>query len=122
ASSTASGTGKDSAPKEPPFTVPSVTGRTSKDILALVKAIRAGLESTAWPVKTQQPLPGSILPAHRIVAFYGTPLSKKMGILGELPPDKMFARFDKEIAAWQKADQSTPDLPALQIIAVVARE
>jgi hypothetical protein len=121
ASSTASGTGKDSAAKDPPITVPSVKGRTRKDSLALVKAIRAGMENTAWPVKTQEPLPGSILPARRIVAFYGTPLSKRMGILGELPPDQMLARFDKEIAAWQKADPSHPVLPAFHLIAVVAQ-
>ncbi len=121
ASSTAPGAGKDSAAKDPPVTVPSVKGRSSKDSLALVKAIRAGMESTAWPVKTQQPLPGSILPTRRIVAFYGNPLSKKMGILGELPPEQMLARFDKEIAAWQKADPSHPVQPALHLIAVVAQ-
>jgi hypothetical protein len=121
ASTSASGVGKDTAAKDPPVTVPSVKGRTSKDSLALVKAVKAGMESTAWPVKTQQPLPGSILPAHRIVAFYGNPLSKKMGILGELPPDQMLARFDKEIAAWQKADPSHPVKPALHLIVVVAQ-
>ena len=36
-----------------------------------------------WPVKTAPPLAGSILPEKRIVAFYGNPLSKRMGILGE---------------------------------------
>jgi hypothetical protein len=121
ASSTASSVGKDSAAKDPPITVPSVKGRTRKDSLALVKAVKAGLENTRWPVKAQPPLPGSILPTHRIVAFYGNPLSKKMGILGELPPDQMLARFDKEIAAWRKADPSTPVQPALHLIAVVAQ-
>ncbi len=121
ASSTASSVGKNSAGKDPPVTVPSVKGRTKKDSLALVKAVRAGLENTAWPVKTAPQLPGSILPAHRIVAFYGNPLSKKMGILGELPPDRMLARFDKEIAAWRQADPSTPVQPALHLIAVVAQ-
>lgn len=121
ASSTASSGGKDSAAKDPPVTVPSVKGRTKKDSLALVKAVTAGLENTNWPVKTAPPLPGSILPAHRIVAFYGNPLSKRMGILGELPPDKMLARLDKEIAAWRQADPSTPVQPALHLIAVVAQ-
>ena len=121
ASSTASTVGKDSAAKDPPITVPSVKGRTKKDSLALVKAVTAGLENSRWPVKTPPPLPGSILPARRIVAFYGNPLSKRMGILGELPPDKMLARFDKEIAEWQKADPSTPVQPALHLIAVVAQ-
>jgi len=121
ASSTASSVGNDSAAKDPPVTVPSVKGRTKKDSLALVKAVKAGLENTDWPVKTPPPLPGSILPSRRIVAFYGNPLSKRMGILGELPPDKMLERFDKEIAEWQKADPSTPVQPALHLIAVVAQ-
>jgi len=120
ASSTASDVGNDSAAKDPPVTVPSVKGRTKKDSLALVKAVRAGLDS-AWPVKTAPPLPGSILPARRIVAYYGNPLSKRMGILGEVPPDQMLARLDKEVAAWRQADPATPVQPALHLIAVVAQ-
>ncbi|MFN2636404.1 MAG: hypothetical protein ABR585_05230 [Gemmatimonadaceae bacterium] len=121
ASSSVKGTGTDTAAKDPPVTVPSVKGRTKKDSVALVRAVKAGLESTSWPVRTPPPLPGSILPGHRIVAFYGNPLSKKMGILGELPPDQMLARFDKEIEAWRKADPSKPVQPALHLIAVVAQ-
>jgi hypothetical protein len=121
ASSTASSVGGDSTAKDPPITVPSVKGRTKKDSLALVKAVRAGLENTAWPVKTAPPLPGSILPARRIIAYYGNPLSKRMGILGELPPEQMLARLDKEVAEWQKADPATPVQPALHLIAVVAQ-
>jgi len=119
ASSTTSG--KDSAAKDPPISVPTIKGRTKKDSIALVKAVKAGMKNTAWPVKTAPQLPGAILPAHRIVAFYGNPLSKKMGVLGELPPDQMLARFDKEIAAWAKADPTHPVQPALHLIAVVAQ-
>ena len=111
----------DSAAKDPPITVPTIKGRTKKDSLALVRAVRAGLTSTDWPVRTGPQLQGAILPAHRIVAFYGNPLSKKMGILGELPPDQMLARFDKEIAAWANADPTHPVQPALHLIAVVAQ-
>ncbi|MFL5502113.1 MAG: hypothetical protein ACJ79Q_12830 [Gemmatimonadaceae bacterium] len=121
ASSTATGATKDSAAKDPPITVPTIKGRTKKDSLELVSAVKAGLKNSEWPVKTAPQLPQSILPSHRIVAFYGNPLSKKMGILGELPPDQMLARFDKEIAAWQKADPSHPVQPALHLIAVVAQ-
>ena len=121
ASSTASSVGKDSVAKAPPITVPSVKGRTKKDSLALVKAIKAGLENPNWPVKTAPPLPGSILPERRIVAYYGNPLSKRMGILGELPPDQMLAKLDKEVAQWQKADPATPVQPALHLVAVVAQ-
>ena len=122
ASSTTKGIGKDSAAKDPPITVPTIKGRTKKDSLALVAAVKAGLANKDWPVTTApRPLPGAILPQKRIVAYYGNPLSKKMGILGELPPDEMLARFDKEIAAWTRADPSHPVQPALHLIAVVAQ-
>ena len=78
-------------------------------------------KDTLWPVKGPEPLPGSILPASRIVAYYGNPLSKRMGILGQIPPDDMLARLDKEVAAWKRADPSTPVQPALHLIAVVAQ-
>ena len=66
-------------------------------------------------------MPGSVVPAKRIVAYYGNPLVKKMGILGELPPDQMLAKFDGELERWRKADPSTPVQPALHLIAVVAQ-
>ena len=103
------------------ITVPSVAGRSKKDSLALVSAIRFGMKDTRWPVKTAAPLPGSIFPNKRIVAYYGNPLSKRMGILGELPPDQMLARLDKEVAAWNKADPTHPVQPALHLIVVVAQ-
>jgi len=110
----------DSA-KPPAITVPPVPGRNKRDSLALVSAIRAGLKDTRWPVNGPDALPGSILPERRIVAYYGNPLSKKMGILGELPPNEMLAKLDREVAAWNKADPSTPVLPALHLIVVVAQ-
>jgi len=74
----------------------------------------------AWPTPPA-PLPGSILPARRIVAFYGNPLSRRMGILALKPVDSMFARLDREVAAWTAADTTTPVQPALHLIAVVAQ-
>lgn len=65
---------------------------------------------------------GAILPQKRIIAFYGNPLSRRMGVLGEYPPDQMLAMLDAEVAAWEAADPSTPVQPALHLIAVVARE
>src|SRR5438477_10956240 len=80
------------------------------------------VDEPVWPVKSPEPLPGAILPSKRIVAFYGNPLSKRMGILGELPPDEMLAKLDREVAAWNAADPSTPVQPALHMIAVVASD
>ncbi|HKW48444.1 MAG TPA: hypothetical protein VJN70_13435 [Gemmatimonadaceae bacterium] len=74
----------------------------------------------AWPTPPE-PLAGSIIPSHRIVAFYGNPLTRRMGILGEKPVDSMLARLDREVAAWTAADTSTPVQPALHLIAVVAQ-
>ena len=74
-----------------------------------------------WPVKSPQPLSGSILPEKRIVAYYGNPLSKRMGVLGEYPKEEMLRRLKAEVEKWQKADPSHPVQPALHLIAVVAQ-
>jgi hypothetical protein len=78
-------------------------------------------DSALWPVQTPPPLPGSLLPEHRIVAFYGNPLSKRMGILGELDPDTMLARLEKKATEWAAADSGQKVLPALHLIATVAQ-
>lgn len=64
---------------------------------------------------------GTILPNKRIVAYYGNPLSKRMGILGELPPSQMLAKLDEEVKAWEKADPATPVQPALHVIMLTAQ-
>ncbi len=74
-----------------------------------------------WPVKCPAPLPGSILPGKRIVAYYGNPLCKKMGALGEYKKDDMLSRLKLEVDKWSKADPSRPVQPALHLIAVVAQ-
>jgi hypothetical protein len=74
-----------------------------------------------WPVKCPPTLPGAILPRKRIVAYYGNPLSKRMGVLGEYQKDEMLRRLKGEVAKWEKADPSLPVQPALHLIAVVAQ-
>jgi len=66
-------------------------------------------------------LPGSLLPGCRIVAYYGNPMSRRMGILGEIQSDSMLARLAKQAAAYAAADSSRPVLPALELIATVAQ-
>ena len=95
--------------------------RTYADSFSLVVAIRTGLKNPGWPVHTPPPLPGSILPEKRIVAFYGNPLSKRMGILGEIPYDQMLAKLDTVVGEWRAADPSTPVQPALHLIVSVAQ-
>ncbi len=98
-----------------------IAGRTAHDSVSFLSAIRRGQRALAtWPVE-KDPLAGAILPAKRIVAFYGNPLSKKMGVLGEYPVDQMLGKLDQAVAEWKKADPSTPVQPALHLIAVVAQ-
>lgn len=73
-----------------------------------------------WPVKLPAPLPGSVLPAKRVIAYYGNPLSKRMGILGEFETEEMLRKLDREAAEWTRLDPAHPAQPALHLIAMVA--
>ena len=79
------------------------------------------LEPNLWPVKTVYPNYGALLPFNRIVAYYGNLYSKGMGVLGEYPENEMLDKLAGEVAKWQEADTSTPAIPALHYIAVVAQ-
>lgn len=74
-----------------------------------------------WPAKTAYPNAGAILPFSRIVAYYGNLLSKGMGVLGEYPEEVMFQKLAGEVKKWEKADPTTPVIPALHYIAVTAQ-
>ncbi len=68
------------------------------------------IKSSPWPVKTEYPLDGAILPFHRIVAYYGNLYSKKMGILGEYEEDEMLAKLKNEPLNIQLASHSSSHL------------
>jgi len=97
----------------PPF-------RSRGDSAALARTVRAGLAQRGWPVRTPRPPDGAILPGSRIVAFYGSTLSRRMGILGQIPPDSMLAKLDSVAASWEEADPATPVQRALHYVTVVA--
>lgn len=90
----------------------------NQKLLKLANGDTTGL----WPVKNQPvPLHGAILPKYRIVAYYGNLYSKRMGVLGEYAPKEMWTKLNAEVKAWKEADPSTPVIPALHYIAVVAQ-
>lgn len=96
-------------------------GRGKQDVESFGATIRTGTKQLAvWP-KGPAMLAGSLLPNKRIVAFYGNPHSKKMGVLGEYPSDEMLAMLDREVARWKAADPKTPVQPALHLVTVVAQ-
>lgn len=74
------------------------------------------------PARAAEPDPAAgLLPRYRVISYYGNPLSKRMGILGEIPPEEMMDRLEKEAARWRGADPATPVLPALELVATVAQ-
>jgi hypothetical protein len=80
-------------------------------------AVEAGRVETAHIPALQT----ALLPRHRIVAFYGNPLSARMGILGALEPTEMMWRLAEQADAYARADSTHPVLPALQLVTVVAQ-
>ena len=116
---TADSAAADSADRLPPL--PLIDGRSRRDSISLRAAIRAGLRNDAWPVRGPEPQPGAILPHRRIIAFYGNPLSRRMGILGEYDAPEMLAKLDTVVGQWRAADPGTPVQPALHLVAMVAQ-
>lgn len=89
---------------------------------AKVLSLANGDVSGKWPVlNLPDPSSQPILPFKRVVAYYGNLYSKQMGILGELPEDQMLAKLDTEVEKWKVADPTTPVVPALHYIAMVAQ-
>ena len=95
----------------------------STSTLAFFTATTTTASSTSrlWPAKTVYPDAGAILPFKRIVAYYGNFYSKGMGVLGEYPEDQVLAMLASTTSMWEKADPTTPVIPAIQYIAVVAQ-
>jgi hypothetical protein len=114
----------DSATSDSSKSRDSLKLRGSKKLPSKVKPSPFSLtpaDSARWPVPAPEPLPGSILPEHRIVAYYGNPLSKRMGVLGELEPEEMLRHLEQTATEWARADSGQKVLPALHLIATVAQ-
>ena len=93
---------------------------TARGPVAPAASPRRGVTPAAWP-EGPAPREGAILPGKRIVAYYGNPLSRRMGVLGELEPDAMMASLRERAAEWQAADPGRGVQPALHLIATVAQ-
>lgn len=86
-------------------------------------ATTAALCLLALPALAGAPAPkAGPLDGTRWVTYYGNPLSKRMGILGEVPPEEMMDRLVKQAAEWQAADPATRVQPALELVATVASD
>lgn len=81
----------------------------------------ASSTSRLWPVKTVYPNANAILPFKRVIAYYGNFYSKDMGVLGEYPTEKLLSMLASTTDEWAAADPTTPAVPAIHYIAVVAQ-
>ncbi|HLI27982.1 MAG TPA: hypothetical protein VKZ60_12975 [Chloroflexota bacterium] len=75
---------------------------------------------TPTPTPEPPPPPAPILATHRLVTFYGNPLTETMGILGQRPPERMIERLRQQAAAYQQAG-GRPVLAALHLVTPVAQ-
>lgn len=91
-------------------------------LLAALLAVSAAAATNYYPRAMPKPRRDALLPWSRIVTYYGNPLSKRMGILGELPPAEMMEGLAREAAMWQKADPATKVRPGLELVATVASD
>jgi hypothetical protein len=60
----------------------------------------------------------SVLPEHRVVAFYGAPQDEELGALGIGSPGAAAARLARQAKPYGRKDR--PALPALELITVIA--
>lgn len=109
------------APTAPPAVVAQTgdTGGNAQTVPEFARApdIAAGLAAPVVSAPDDAPL----LPAYRIVAFYGHPHDPAMGIVGEHDIAQLADILHEEAANYAAADPSRPVVPALEIIATVAQ-
>ena len=60
----------------------------------------------------------SVLPEHRVVAFYGAPQSRELGALGIGTPRGAARRLARQARRYRRDDRA--ELPALELITVIA--
>lgn len=108
----------DSAKKKEAVITPPPKSRSRA---AANKKGRAYADTVRAPPEIPESLPGSLFPGCRVLAYYGNPLSKRMGILGALPGDSMLAKLARHAKEYQKLDSAMPVIVALQLVTPVAQ-
>lgn len=72
-------------------------------------------------LKGKEDVTNGPLKKNRLVAYYGTPLSENMGILGTMPPEKMMQKLKEQTQEWSDIDPERPAIPTIELIATVAQ-
>ncbi len=98
-------------------------------IVLAVRAVVSGSDAAAPaeeetraapdPAPVELPRGGrSVLPEHRVVAFYGAPQSDELGALGIGTPDQAARKLIRQARPYERPRRSV--LPALELITVIA--
>ena len=100
---------------------PRLLAGTCALLSVLASAAPAVAAAPTWmPPGLSVQFDAPILPNFRIVAYYGSPLTPAMGILGEQPQSLMISQLLAQAAVYAKLDPAHPVIPALEMVAVVA--
>jgi hypothetical protein len=81
-------------------------------------------EASRAASETQEPPPElprggtSVLPEFRVIAYYGAPQARELGALGIGKPDGAARRLARQAKPYRRPNR--PELPALELIAVIA--
>ena len=115
-------------PTAQPPSVSSAPATIASDLVAVSTVV---VENTPTPAPTAVPSPtpplrsfveqGALLPAHRVLTYYGHPHDPNMGILGEYEKEDLLPLLLAEAANYEAADPTRPVIPAFEVIATVAQ-
>jgi hypothetical protein len=61
------------------------------------------------------------LPGHRLVVFYGNPLSSVMGPIGQYSDDELIAKLQEQAQAYAQLDPAHPVVPALDYVTPIVQ-
>ena len=81
----------------------------------------SGLLLSDTLVSGARDMTGGPLTEHRLVSYYGHPLSGAMGVLGQYEPEAMVERLKEQAEAYTRIDPERPAIPMIEIIASVAQ-
>jgi hypothetical protein len=98
---------------------PDIYRKDAVDTIRFIEAaIPAGAETEAEAEKKNELYlyPQSILLNNDILAYYGQPTSKNMGILGRLPKDKLLIRLNEQAAEYEAVSGGRGIVKAFYII------
>lgn len=105
----------------PPVVSTTTASTTPVALPVSTASTSVSVKGRPWPVAAPYPQGGAILPFNRVIAYYGNFYSKQMGVLGEYSREQVMAKLASTTAAWAAADPTTPAVPAIHYIAVVAQ-